>query len=80
LEEFTEASLMELEDLTHISQSTLAIMIEEAGQLLATEKAQISSGAEEASEPMQSQGEVSEQIDTEDQAPEEHLTGDEIGA
>jgi transcription termination/antitermination protein NusA len=80
--EFAEASLTDLEDLTHISQSTLAIMVEEAGRLIAEEKAAAAGSAEESSDasPSPTQEEVREEPNSEEQAPEEHLAGDEIGA
>jgi N utilization substance protein A len=80
--EFAEASLTDLEDLTHISPSTLAIMVEEAGRLIAEEKAAAAGSAEESSDasPTPTQDEVREELNSEEQAPEEHLAGDEIGA
>ena len=80
LAEFAEASLTELEDLTHISPSTLAIMIEEAARLVAAEQADAARSAQEEASPSPTEDEVHEEPKTEDQAPEEQPTGDEIGA
>jgi len=82
LEEFTEASLTELEEVTHVSQSTLEDMVEEARQLLARDAtaAAVASEAEDAAEPPMDQEVAPDQLNPEDQAPETHLSGDEIGA
>lgn len=77
--EFAEASLSDLEDLTHVSQSTLAILIEEAGRLIAEE--QVAAGsAEEGAGTSPGQDEIKEEPLSEEEAPKEHLAGDEIGA
>jgi transcription termination/antitermination protein NusA len=80
--EFAEASPTDLEDLTHISPSTLTVMVEEAGRLIAEEKAAAAISAEESPDasPTPTQDEVHEEPNSEEQAPEEHLAGDEIGA
>jgi N utilization substance protein A len=80
LEEFAVASVTELEDLTHISQPTLTIMIEEARHLLAREEALASNAAEEVSEPRPNQEEAPNQLNAEDQNVEKHVSGDGIGA
>lgn len=79
--EFAEASLAELEELTHISPSTLEIMVAEAARLAATEDAaDLESPEEAAVPPVREEEEAHEALKMEDQAPEEHPTGDEIGA
>ncbi len=79
--EFAEASLAELEELTHISPSTLEIMVAEAARLAATEDAADLESTEEAAvPPVREEEEAHEALKMEDQAPEEHPTGDEIGA
>ncbi len=79
--EFAEANLAELEELTHISPSTLEIMVAEAARLAATEDAaDLESPEEAAVPPVREEEEVHEALKMEDQAPEEHPTGDEIGA
>jgi len=80
LEEFAEAGLTELEDVTHVSQPALEGMVEEARQLLAREATAAAREAEDAAEPPADQDEVPDQLNPEDQAPEKHLSGDEIGA
>ena len=81
LAEFAEASLTELEDLTHISPSTLAIMIEEAARLVGGGASRRGQRAlRKQPDPSPTEDEVHEEPKMEDQAPEEHLTGDEIGA
>ena len=80
LEEFAEAGLTELEDVTHVSQPALEGMVEEARQLLAREATAAAREAEDAAEPPADQDEVPDQLNPEDQAPETHLSGDEIGA
>lgn len=79
--EFAEANLAELEELTHISPSTLEIMVAEAARLAATEDAaDLESPEEAAVPPVREEEEAHEALKMEDQAPEEHPTGDEIGA
>lgn len=79
--EFAEASLAELEELTHISPATLEIMVAEAARLAATEDAaDLESPEEAAVPPVREEEEAHEALKMEDQAPEEHPTGDEIGA
>ncbi len=80
LEEFADASLTELEDVTHVSQSALETMVEEARHLLVREATAAAREAEDAAELPADQDEVPDQLNPEDQAPEEHLSGDEIGA
>jgi len=80
LEEFAEAGLTELEDVTHVSQPALEGMVVEARQLLAREATAAAREAEDAAEPPADQDEVPDQLNPEDQAPEKHLSGDEIGA
>jgi transcription termination/antitermination protein NusA len=80
LEQFAEASLPELEELTRIAQATLAVMVEEATHLLAREQALGSNASEDLSESLTSDDKHSDQLNTEDQNQEEHLSGDEIGA
>ncbi len=80
LEEFVEASLTELEDVIHVSESTLAAMVEEAGQLLARDEAAAAREAESAAEAPLDQGEFPDQLNPEDETPEKQLSGDEIGA
>jgi transcription termination/antitermination protein NusA len=82
LEEFAEASLTELEDVTHVTQSTLAAMVEEARHLLAREATPGDSETEESGEPIADQDgvpEVPDQLNPEDQTLEKRLSGDEIG-
>lgn len=79
--EFAEANLAELEELTHISPSTLEIMVAEAARLAATEDAANLESADGAAvPPAREEEEVHEALEMEDQAPEEHPAGDEIGA
>ncbi len=79
--EFAEANLAELEELTHISPATLEIMVAEAALLAATEEAaDLESPEEAAVPPAREEEEVHEALKMEDQAPEEHPKGDEIGA
>jgi transcription termination/antitermination protein NusA len=80
LEEFVEASLTDLEELTHISQATLSMMIEEARHLLAREQAQSSPVEEDASGVLPHPEEAGNQLNTDDQNLEQQLSGDEIGA
>jgi transcription termination/antitermination protein NusA len=80
LEEFAEASLPELEEVTHVPQSTLATMVEEARLLFAREADAASSEAEEPSDPLSDQVEDPEPLNPEDNASENHLSGDDIGA
>lgn len=49
--EFAEASLTELEELTHIPQATLELMVAEAGHLAAAEQAAAADSAQEAAPP-----------------------------
>ena len=78
LEEFAEASLAELEDVTRVSQPTLATMVEEARHLLAREAVAASSEAEEASEPLPDQDDSPDHLHNEDQSSENHPSGDDI--
>ena len=80
LVEFAEAAVTELEELTHISPSTLEIMVAEAAQFVAAEKTAGADSAQETADPPPPEEEVQEERNMEEQAPEEHPTGDEIGA
>ena len=80
LEEFAEASLTELEDVTHISQSSLATMIEEARLLLAREATAAAMGPRRLSKPSPMRTKAPSPVNTEEQTSENHLSGDDIGA
>jgi transcription termination/antitermination protein NusA len=80
LEEFAEAILTELEDVTHVSQSSLATMVEEARHLLAREATAASNGAEEASETPPGHDDHPDQVNNDDQVLDNHLSGGDIGA
>jgi transcription termination/antitermination protein NusA len=80
LEEFVQGNLTELEDLTHISQPTLETMIDEARALLAREETEASSNTADASALPPDENEAPEELNTQDQASEEQLSGGEIGA
>jgi transcription termination/antitermination protein NusA len=80
LEEFAEASLTELEDVSHISQASLATMIEEARLLLAREATAAADGPEEAFKAQPDENEGPEPLNSEEQTSENHLSGDDIGA
>jgi transcription termination/antitermination protein NusA len=80
LEEFAEASMTELEEVTHVSPATLATMVEEARHLLAREADAASSGAEEPSDPLPDRAEGPAPMNPEENASEDHLSGDDLGA